>query len=65
MDLLHTLLFVVYVVAQFLKVLFQQFEYSVVDMQQIFTVSLNKANHPIRILDHASPVPNSDDKIQL
>ena len=51
MDLLHRLLSVVYATAHFLKkVLFQQFEYSVVDMQHIFTVSLNKANHPIRIL---------------
>lgn len=50
MDLLHRLLYVAYATALFQKkVLFQQYEYSVVDMQLISNVSLNKVSHPIGI----------------
>ena len=52
MYLLHRVVCCVYAISHFLKkVLFQQFDCSVVDMHHIFTLNLNKGNHPVRILN--------------
>jgi hypothetical protein len=51
MDLLHRLLHAAYATAHFLKkVLYQPLGCSVVGMQHIFSVSLSRADHPIRNL---------------